>query len=93
MSIFHVAIGLTGLMILPILPDLAANLLISLAPGAIMLHPFTSLHVVILPPDSTLSSTVLAMASQCRSAPVTILNPLVHTTDVHCTPTFFQALV
>jgi hypothetical protein len=33
MSIFHVAIGLTGLMILPMLPDLAANLLISLAPG------------------------------------------------------------
>jgi hypothetical protein len=33
MSIFHVAIGLTGLMILPMLPDLAANLLISLSPG------------------------------------------------------------
>jgi hypothetical protein len=32
MSIFYVAIGLTGLMILPMLPDLAANLLVTLAP-------------------------------------------------------------
>jgi hypothetical protein len=33
MSIFYVAIGLVGLMMLPLLPDLAANLLISVAPG------------------------------------------------------------
>ena len=33
MVIFYVAIGLTGLMIVPMLPDLAANLLITLAPG------------------------------------------------------------
>jgi hypothetical protein len=36
MSIFYVAIGLTGLMILPMLPDLTANLLITLAPGMIL---------------------------------------------------------
>ena len=95
MSIFHVAIGLTGLMILPLLPDLAANLLISFAPGAIMLLDFISLHVLILPPDSALSSTVSAIASQCRSASLTVLNPLVHTKDAHChcSPMFFQALV
>ncbi len=47
MSVFHVAIGLTYLMILPMLPDLAANLVISLAPG-LNYVPSDSNHIYML---------------------------------------------
>ena len=47
MSVFHVAIGLTYLMILPMLPDLAANLVISLAPG-LNYVPSNSNHIYMI---------------------------------------------
>ena len=68
MVIFYVAIGLTGLMIVPMLPDLAANLLITLAPGQPLKHAPKSFVYAFTSPASV--GFIFDRLRNCRPDPV-----------------------